>query len=239
MAEEDWYYAEGDTPQGPFTRPEFEALARGGKIVSATLVWCTGMDDWRPASEVVPGLLSSAPPPPPPPPSSTPPPPVAGTVPRAGSPLPGSRRQGAAQPETEGLSRHQPDEGAYGSAQPERGVRSLGEAISTCFRKYATFSGRANRPEYWYFVLFVFIVSMAISLATGFDQEEPSVASGLWSLGTFLPSLAAVVRRLHDTGRSGWWWLIVFIPLIGWIILIVWLAKRGEAGPNRFGPAPA
>jgi len=105
-------------------------------------------------------------------------------------------------------------------------------AVKTCLTKYATFAGRARRSEYWYFTLFNTIVSIALDVA-GLDQI------GLfYALVTFLPSLAASVRRLHDTDRSGWWLLLMFIPIIGWILLIVWFASRGTAGTNRFGDDP-
>jgi uncharacterized membrane protein YhaH (DUF805 family) len=120
-------------------------------------------------------------------------------------------------------------------------------AIATCFSKYATFSGRARRAEYWWFVLFTILADIVLKIADAaifgqggraLHEGAPALLSGLFSLAVFLPSLAVGVRRLHDTGRSGWWLLIWFIPVIGWIVLIWWLASRGEAGPNRHGPDP-
>lgn len=96
------------------------------------------------------------------------------------------------------------------------------DAIKTCFSKYAEFNGTAKRPEFWWFVLFIFLVSAATSLIS-------PVLSGLFSLATLLPSIAAGTRRLHDTGRSGCWQLIGFIPLVGWIVLIVFMAQEGKA----------
>ena len=95
------------------------------------------------------------------------------------------------------------------------------ESIQVCFKKYADFHGRASRPEFWWFTLFVFLASAAISIVSG-------VLSGLFSLAVLLPSIAAATRRLHDTGRSGWWQLIGLIPLIGWIVLVVFLAQDGK-----------
>jgi len=95
------------------------------------------------------------------------------------------------------------------------------ESIRVCFSKYADFNGRADRSEYWWFILFIVIVSMATSMLS-------SVLSGLFSLATLLPSIAAATRRLHDTNRSGWWQLIVIVPVIGTIILIVFLAQKGK-----------
>jgi uncharacterized membrane protein YhaH (DUF805 family) len=103
---------------------------------------------------------------------------------------------------------------------------TFGESISTCFSKYATFNGRAPRSEYWWFVLFTFLVS----LATGMVSQT---LSGLFSLAVLLPSLAVGVRRLHDIDKSGWFLLLGLIPIVGWIILIVWAAQEGKE-PNRF-----
>lgn len=94
------------------------------------------------------------------------------------------------------------------------------DSIKVCFNKYVDFSGRASRSEYWWFVLFVFLGAIVTSLVSHWIYV-------LFALGTLLPSLAAASRRLHDTGRSGWWQLIGLIPLIGWIILIVFLAQEG------------
>lgn len=95
------------------------------------------------------------------------------------------------------------------------------DSIKVCFNKYVDFSGRASRSEYWWFVLFVFLGSIVASL---FGH----LLHLLFALGTLLPSLAAATRRLHDTGRSGWWQLIGLVPLVGWIILIVFLAQEGS-----------
>lgn len=95
------------------------------------------------------------------------------------------------------------------------------ESIRVCFSKYADFNGRAGRSEYWWFILFIVIVSLATSMVG-------SVLSGLFSLGTLLPSIAAATRRLHDTNRSGWWQLILIVPVIGAIVLIVFLAQGSK-----------
>lgn len=103
---------------------------------------------------------------------------------------------------------------------------TFGESISTCFSKYANFDGRATRSEYWWFFLFTFLVSAALSIFS-------EALSGVFSLGVLLPSLAVGVRRLHDIDKSGWFLLLWFIPIIGWIILIVWAVQEGKE-PNRF-----
>lgn len=95
------------------------------------------------------------------------------------------------------------------------------ESIKVCFTKYADFNGTASRSEYWWFVLFIVVASMVLSMLG-------SILSGLFALGTLIPSIAAATRRLHDTQRSGWWQLIVLVPLVGWIVLIVFLAQEGK-----------
>ena len=95
------------------------------------------------------------------------------------------------------------------------------ESIRVCFSKYADFNGKAGRPEYWWFRRFVILASLALSMV------GPLLA-GLFSLGTLLPSIAAAARRLHDTNRSGWWQLISFVPVVGLIVLIVFLAQEGK-----------
>ena len=170
---------------------------------------------------------------------------------------------------------------------------SFGDAIRTCLGKYATFSGRAARPEYWWFFLFVILVSIVLSfvdrLIFGVDpvSEQPrSVLGGVWALAMFLPMLGAGWRRMHDTGRPGWYLLIpLAVSLVGSLLLgfgtfgvgalesmgtaptgstmaaagaglavlaaisvvqivvailiIWWLSRPGEPGPNAWGPPPA
>jgi uncharacterized membrane protein YhaH (DUF805 family) len=108
---------------------------------------------------------------------------------------------------------------------------TFGESIRACFSKYATFEGRASRSEYWWFFLFTFLASAA----TGIVSEA---LSGLFSLAVLLPSLAVGARRLHDVDRSGWFLLLWFIPIIGWIVLVIWMTQAGKE-PNRFGSAVA
>jgi|SRR5271169_4657524 uncharacterized membrane protein YhaH (DUF805 family) len=110
------------------------------------------------------------------------------------------------------------------------------EAIATCFRKYVVFSGRAQRPEYWYWFLFGLLIAILAAIVDhAIFGPKTEVISTLTSLGLLLPGLAVIVRRLHDIDRSGWWILIGLVPLGGVIILIVFACLRGTPGPNRFG----
>ena len=107
----------------------------------------------------------------------------------------------------------------------------------SCWKKYVEFSGRARRQEYWMFVLFNFLVSVAIGIVDGILGTNGALG-GLYSLAALIPSLAVSVRRLHDTDHSGWWILINFIPLIDWIVYLVFLCSDSKPGANRFGPNP-
>lgn len=105
------------------------------------------------------------------------------------------------------------------------------------------FKGRARRKEYWYFVLFNTIISILLSLIDTYVLETNAetgvgILGGLYSLAVFLPSLGVLIRRLHDTGRSGWWIFINLIPLIGSIILLVFLVEDSKPGDNQYGPNP-
>lgn len=103
--------------------------------------------------------------------------------------------------------------------------------IDVLKNKYVQFSGRARREEYWYFALFCFILSIPIY----FIHES---LDWVLSLLTLCPSLALTVRRLHDTNRSGWYYFIVLIPIVGAILLLIWLCKEGTHGANEYGEDP-
>jgi len=109
-------------------------------------------------------------------------------------------------------------------------------------KKYAVFTGRARRKEYWYFFLFNIIISFVLGLIEGllgmFPEAHQSVLATLYSLAVLLPAIGVSIRRLHDTGRSGWWLLIGLIPILGAIVLLVFMVQDSEPGDNRFGPSP-
>ena len=110
-------------------------------------------------------------------------------------------------------------------------------------KKYAVFVGRARRKEYWMFVLFNLIIAMVLGFVDGmlgFGGANAPIGplGGLYSLAVFLPSLAVSVRRLHDTGRSGWWLLVVFFPILGALVLLFFFVQDSQAGTNAYGPNP-
>ena len=109
-------------------------------------------------------------------------------------------------------------------------------------KKYAVFSGRARRKEYWMFTLFNLIIAFVLGFIDGItgmaNEGGLGVLSIIYSLAVLIPGLAVAVRRLHDTSRSGWWLLISFVPLIGAIVLLVFLVQDSQQGENKHGPNP-
>ncbi|PNQ51726.1 DUF805 domain-containing protein, partial [Vibrio agarivorans] len=106
----------------------------------------------------------------------------------------------------------------------------------TVLKKYAVFSGRARRKEYWMFILVNFIISLLLGFVDGLLG---TIFIGyIYALAVFIPGIAVAIRRLHDTGRTGWWLLIGFIPLIGLIVLIVFTVSEGDKGSNEYGSDP-
>ena len=122
-------------------------------------------------------------------------------------------------------------------------------------KRYFDFGGRSRRKEYWMFVLFTVIAGIAAAIvdnllgygssfryatsdAVGAGVSSSGPVNAIVSLGLFIPSLSVAFRRLHDTDRSAWWLLLVFVPILGWIALLVFYCQEGTRGPNRFGPDP-
>jgi uncharacterized membrane protein YhaH (DUF805 family) len=110
-------------------------------------------------------------------------------------------------------------------------------------KKYAVFSGRARRKEYWYFFLFNILISIVLTVIDGMTgtliaEANIGLLSGIYGLAVLIPGLAVSVRRLHDTDRSGWWLLIVLIPLIGAIVILVFMVQDSKLGENQYGSNP-
>lgn len=121
----------------------------------------------------------------------------------------------------------------------------FGAAVTSALSKYASGSGRARRSEYWWFVLFVWLINLGVGLLSALtsDSSDPGLPVGVVAqfvvmIGLLLPLLALTVRRLHDAGFSGWWVLVGFVPFIGAIVLMIFAVLDGTHGPNEFGPDP-
>lgn len=116
------------------------------------------------------------------------------------------------------------------------------------FKRYADFNGRSRRMEYWMFSLFILIVVFVLALITGllgaFSGGGDTIGAiflvpaGLFVLATIIPSIAVTVRRFHDQDKSGWFYLLSFIPYLGGIIVFVFMCLEGTSGPNQYGPDP-
>ena len=118
-------------------------------------------------------------------------------------------------------------------------IMGMMDAVRSCFNNFANFNGRARRSEYWYFTLFNFLVSFVIGAVAGFIAPQAAAGlGGIYGLITFIPSIAVGIRRLHDTGRSGWLYLLVLIPIVGGIIVIVFLCQDSQPGRNAYGFNP-
>lgn len=114
-------------------------------------------------------------------------------------------------------------------------------AVGTCFAKYATFAGRAARAEFWWFVVFSLAGTGLCALIDEllFPGENLPLIGTVFAIAMFLPSFAVGARRLHDVDRSGWLQVNGLLPVIGWIILLLWLIRPGTVGPNRYGEGRA
>ena len=113
------------------------------------------------------------------------------------------------------------------------------EAVrSVIIHRYVDFQGRSPRSEYWWFFLFNIILQIVIYVIALGSPEVGGIIGLVVGLGLFLPGLAVSIRRFHDLDKSGWWILIAFVPLIGFLLIIYWFCQRGTPGDNRFGPDP-
>lgn len=193
---------------GPFELHEL--LANG--LNANSYVWCEGMPNWLPATQVpeVAALLQQTPPPPG----------YQQPYQQPGYQQPGYQQPGYQQPGYQQPGYQQPYQQPY-PQQPKS--MDFGEAIKVCFNKFADFNGRARRSEFWWFQLFAYLVS--------------SVTCGIGALVLFIPLLAVTARRLHDTNHSGWWQLIQLIPF-GFILIIIWGVQDSDPGHNEYGPNP-
>ena len=124
-------------------------------------------------------------------------------------------------------------------------MMSIMDATKSCFQQYVGFSGRASRSEYWFFYLSFVVAAMGMLVLTVVSAFVLDALAGLMGmltivtyLGFFLPMLSVTVRRLHDLGKSGWMFLVVFIPIVGGILLLVWFVSDGQPHDNAYGAVP-
>ncbi len=221
---------------GPYSLDQLRDYARDGRLTVDTLVWTEGADAWGRAADqaALKAMFPAAAPPAPPPP-------------RQGPPSSIRDRAGA-------MTGDATERFATRSAAPaDGGAMSFLEAAQTCLRlKYAGFEGRARRSEYWWFMLFATLaisVVYAVVFAIGYMMTSAEgtmpivgfivlvVLMGAVLLALIAPSVAVAVRRLHDLGWSGWWYLGQLIPF-GSIVMIIAFMMRGNVGPNKYGPDP-
>ena len=133
------------------------------------------------------------------------------------------------------------------TGRPTEQIGFVDAAKKALMHNYANFNGRASRSEYWWFFLFGFCIAipaMILDGLTGIVLIDAGAGASygpfylLGAMGLFLPGLSAMVRRLHDSGRSGWWYFIAFVPCVGFIILLVFLIQDGQPHPNDYGEVP-
>lgn len=118
---------------------------------------------------------------------------------------------------------------------------SFTQAIQSAFANFFTLSGRAPRSEYWYFILFCLLGSLALGVIDGVVFGASlglAPLSLIFSLVTLVPSIAVAFRRIHDVDKSGWWLLIGLVPFVGWLVLLYFFVQKGTDGDNRFGADP-
>ena len=149
--------------------------------------------------------------------------------------LPYARAQGsqAAAP----VASHGPVNDGYDPARSD--ANTFMGALKDGFARFVDFKTRSTRSQYWWFALWSFIISAVTGIldaTLGMGDSGP--ISMLASLVLFLPSIAVAIRRLHDIGRTGWWMLLLFVPIIGWIVLLVFYCLKSEPAPNKWGPEP-
>ena len=216
-AAEQWYLNVASANYGPYTRQRMTELSTEGRLAPETMVWKQGDAGWVPAGEH-PELRS-----------------LFGKVP----------------------ARAAPNAPRVKTDPADVGPDSFMGAVRVCMRdKYATFQGRARRAEFWWYSLFSFLVLFVVfgvagvimAASTPKGGEPSGVAVGIFViaaivtvLGLFLPGLAVSVRRLHDLGFSGWWYLLQFVPVIGTFAsfaMFIGYMVRGDRGPNKYGPDP-
>ena len=218
----DWFIVEpSGTQLGPLPLQDLKTRIREGTLTRDTLVWTHSMLDWQPAKDTDLGEDFAKLPPP---------------VPRtdgsaALTPLPAPPVQHTAPNASTARAFQLSEAQSTNYAAPHQ---SFIDAITICLSKYAVFSGRASRSEFWYWTLFSTLIHLAVGFLEGFFAGRQTAIGWIVALVIFLPGIAVQARRLHDIDRSGWWQLLLLVPIIGWIILIFWNCRRGVINSTRF-----
>ena len=144
-----------------------------------------------------------------------------------------------AYPPQGGYASYPPQQGGYAPGAPrgylQGGPVGFGDAVKLALRNIFTYQGRASRPAYWWFALFSLIVLVAAAILMAVLKSFGLIIDVIAYIGLFLTGLSLIVRRLHDTDRSGLWYFIAFVPFVGGIVLLVFTLLEGTPGPNRFG----
>ena len=228
--------------------PYDEATLRNMNLPPNTPVWCHGMKDWGMLSQVLGNNDGGY--------RQQPQNPYQG---QQQNPYQGQRQTVYQGPQQTAYQAQPAGGAAYGAAAMVPENLSLWGYYKKCWREYATFSGRARRTEYWSFVLFNFLITLSIEILVGvvgailvfLFSDNPVgllailpaiwIFTGIYALAAFIPGLAVLSRRLHDSGRSFWWILIAIIPIvnfIGAIVLLVFTFLDSEPMANQYGPNP-
>lgn len=221
MTDRQYFLAVDNEQVGPIDIETVKAMARDGAIGPSTLVWFDGMADWAPLSStelrsVLEGIAA--------------PPPMRARPGASAAAAPMSTERTANASFAHGAAASSGSAAGLAPGRvPPGPILGIGfvDAIKRALNQYAVFHGRASRSEYWWFVLFTMIASLVLPFIP--------ILGWIAILALVIPSIAVVVRRLHDTDRSGWWYLLVLIPLVGAIILIIFLVQPSQPGQNRFG----
>lgn len=250
-SEKIWWYAVGQEKFGPCTGGELARLARKGVVMPDTLVWREGMTEWMRASKLA-KLWERATQPPtlnadeqlPPPPPAAPGRAVAADLKLEVAPHRAQERFSV----PPGGHAHEQFSGSAAAASrssraEDRRSSSDGDsasflwAIQQCFLKYFDFSTRARRAEYWYFMLFQFLLNMALLMLFFVSPQLSDNLASVANLVLLIPNFAVSARRLHDVGRSGWWQLLCLTG-IGIFVLLFWFVQPSEEGRNDYGEDP-
>ena len=128
------------------------------------------------------------------------------------------------------------------TGRPAQMMGFMDAVKNVLLNNYFSFNGRASRSEYWWWILAQFIMVIPLSfldgMVFGWEYSDPTWFSNIFILAMILPNISVLVRRLHDTGRSGWWYFIALVPCVGYIILLVFTIMDGEPHPNAYGEVP-